>query len=72
MIIQAKPRLNEILKMRNMTQRELEALSGVPQGSISRFDTRKNHDTNHLFSIAYALSLNIEDLFEIVKHPDDA
>lgn len=70
-LIQVKPRLMDILKMRQMTQMKLSELSKVPQGSISRFDSRKNHDANHVFSIAHALNLNVEDLFEIIEEPTD-
>lgn len=44
---------------------ELSQLSGIPQGSISRFDKNTRHEDAHLFAIAKALGLNIEELFEI-------
>ncbi|WP_090670825.1 helix-turn-helix domain-containing protein [Paenibacillus tianmuensis] len=64
-MIKVIPCLNEILKEKKMTQMELSALSGVPQGSISRFDKNKSHDDSHLFAIARALGLNVEQLFKI-------
>ncbi|MGG1663060.1 helix-turn-helix domain-containing protein [Brevibacillus sp. NRS-1366] len=66
MNLQIKPRLNEILTERGMTQKQLSELSGVPQGSISRFDKNSRHEDIHLFSIAKALGISVESLFEIV------
>ncbi|MCG7410556.1 helix-turn-helix domain-containing protein [Paenibacillus sp. ACRRX] len=53
-----------------MTQMELSDLSGVPQGSISRFDKNSRHDDVHLFAIARALGVTIESLFK-VKEPQE-
>ncbi|WP_275444823.1 helix-turn-helix transcriptional regulator [Paenibacillus sp. ACRRX] len=64
------PRLGEILSERGMTQMELSDLSGVPQGSISRFDKNSRHDDVHLFAIARALGVTIESLFK-VKEPQE-
>lgn len=68
-MIVVKPKLNQILKERNMTQMELSKISGVPQGSISRFDKNSRHEDSHLFNIAKALDLNINDLFEKTDLP---
>lgn len=59
------PRLNEILKERKMTQIELSQLTGIPQGTISRFDRNKQHYDEHLILISKALGISIEDLFHI-------
>lgn len=59
------PRLNEILKERKMTQIELSQLTGIPQGTISRFDRNKQHYDEHLVLISKALGITIEDLFHI-------
>ena len=64
--VKVKPRLIKILRERKITQMQLSKKSGVPQGSISRFDSRTKHEANHLFSIARALDIDIDDLFEIV------
>lgn len=66
MNITVKPRLGAILKERNMTQMQLAELSGVPQGSISRFDKNDRHVDAHIFAIAKALDVNVEDLFEVI------
>ncbi len=64
-----RPRLNEILKERNITQMQLAEMSGVPQGSISRFDKNERHVDWHMFAIAKALGISVSDLFVI---SDDA
>ncbi len=66
-MVKATPKLHKIMKERGLTQLKLSEDSGVPQGSISRFDNNTRHDDSHLFSIAKALNLRIEDLFEIVE-----
>lgn len=64
-MLKVKPRLNKILKERGLTQLKLAELSGVPQGSISRFDKNSRHEAAHLFAIARALDVKIEELFEV-------
>lgn len=60
-----KPRLMALLKERGLTQMQLSKISGVPQGSISRFDRNDRHVDAHIFAIAKALDLKVEDLFEV-------
>jgi transcriptional regulator with XRE-family HTH domain len=60
-----KPKLMALLKERSLTQMQLSEMSGVPQGSISRFDRNDRHVDAHLFAIAKALDVRVEDLFEI-------
>jgi len=60
-----KPRLNHLMKERGLTQMKLSEMSGVPQSSISRFDRNNQHIDWHLFKIAKALGVSLEDLFEI-------
>lgn len=64
-MIIVRPRLSEIIKERNLTQMQLAEMSGVPQGSISRFDKNERHVDWHVFAIAKALGLSIEELFVI-------
>lgn len=63
-MLTVKPCLMKLLKERGITQLKLSELSGVPQGTISRFDKNERHNANHLFAIARALDVRIEDLFE--------
>lgn len=65
MNINVKPRLLPLLKERGITQTHLSELSGVPQGSISRFDRNTRHESSHLIAIARALDVTIEELFEV-------
>lgn len=60
-----KPVLGKILKERNMTQTQLSNLTGIPQGTISKFDRNKQHQDAHLIAISRALDLAIEELFEV-------
>ncbi|WP_010495049.1 helix-turn-helix domain-containing protein [Paenibacillus elgii] len=62
-IIKVTPRLMAILKERGITQMQLAAMSGVPQGSISRFDRNDRHVDAHMFAIARALGVGVEELF---------
>ncbi|MEH7246477.1 helix-turn-helix transcriptional regulator [Neobacillus niacini] len=65
MIITVKPRLSAILKEREITQMQLSEMSGVPQGSISRFDRNDRHVDAHVFALAKALDVKVEDLFQV-------
>lgn len=65
MLVKVVPRLNELLRSKGWTQMQLAEKSGVPQGSISRFDKNSRHEASHLFSIARALGVSVEDLFEV-------
>ncbi|WP_256761433.1 helix-turn-helix domain-containing protein [Cohnella sp. WQ 127256] len=66
-MLDVKPKLTLILKERGITQAKLSELSGIPQSAISRFDRNTQHSDTHLFAIAKALGLNVEDLFEVVE-----
>ena len=59
-----KPKLNVLLKERQITQMQLAEMTGISQGAISRFDRNKQHVDTHLFMIADALDVRIEDLFD--------
>lgn len=61
------PKLNQILKDRQMTQNELSELTGIPQGTISRFDKNSRFEISYLFTISKALGIGIEDLFEMTQ-----
>ncbi|WEY97838.1 helix-turn-helix domain-containing protein [Bacillus subtilis] len=65
MKLKAIPRLHAVMKDKGWTQVRLAEASGVPQGSISRFDKNTRHEDWHVFSIAKALEVEVEELFEI-------
>jgi hypothetical protein len=60
-----KPCLNKVLYEIGMKQQTLSELTGIQQGTISRFDRTNRHDDYNLFVIANALNVKIEDLFII-------
>lgn len=63
-----RPNLMPLLKEKGITQMELSKMSGVPQGSISRFDKNFRHDDDHVFSIAESLGVTMDKLFVKVEH----
>lgn len=65
-----KPQLAKWLKKKSLRQQDLEDMTGVNRATISRFDTLKRHDDRHLFAIAHALGIKIEDLFEVTFKED--
>jgi transcriptional regulator with XRE-family HTH domain len=67
-MVSVKPNLMSLLKEKGITQMELSKMSGVPQGSISRFDKNTRHDDEHLFSISKALGVPIDKLFVVEEH----
>jgi transcriptional regulator with XRE-family HTH domain len=65
-----KPQLHALLRRKNMTQHELSRRTGIPQGTISRFDRNLRHDSRHLILISRTLNVSIDDLF-IVEESDE-
>lgn len=65
MKLKVTPRLNAVMKEKGWTQVRLSEASGVTQGSISRFDKNGRHEDWQVFSIAKALGVKVEELFEI-------
>ncbi|MBK4202683.1 XRE family transcriptional regulator [Bacillus subtilis] len=72
MKLKATPRLHAVMKDKGWTQVRLAEASGVPQGSISRFDKNTRHEDWHVFSIAKALDVEVDELFEIEDTEEDA
>lgn len=70
MKIKVTPNLSNILREKGITQSNLSEISGVPQGSISRFDKNERHVDWHIFAIAKALNVNVEELFLIEREID--
>ncbi|MFD0715299.1 helix-turn-helix domain-containing protein [Paenibacillus sp. GCM10027626] len=64
-IIKVTPRLSEILKERGLTQMWLSQETGVPQGSLSRFDKNDRHVDVHVVAIMTALNITYDELFAI-------
>ncbi|WP_432339382.1 helix-turn-helix domain-containing protein [Bacillus tequilensis] len=71
MKLNTTPRLNAVMKAKGWTQVRLSEASGVPQGSISRFDKNSRHEDWHVFSIAKALGVEVDELFEIEEATEE-
>ncbi|MDO3660173.1 XRE family transcriptional regulator [Bacillus sp. C28GYM-DRY-1] len=59
------------MKAKGWTQVRLYEASGVPQGSISRFDKSSRHEDWHVFSIDKALEVEVEELYEIKEATEE-
>lgn len=68
----ATPRMNEIRKQKDINGKELAALVGVTEPTISRFDSQKRYDIDVLVSVSKALGVTIEELFTIEENKQDA
>lgn len=64
-MLKVRPRLKELMKEKGITQAVLSEMTGIPQPSISRFDRNIQHLDWHVFSIAKALEVSVEDLFKV-------
>ncbi|MGM1023463.1 MAG: helix-turn-helix domain-containing protein [Bacillota bacterium] len=64
-MLKVKPNLMPLLKEKGITQLQLSEITGIPQGSLSRFDKNSRHESAHLFTIARALGVRVEDLFTV-------
>lgn len=64
-MLTVKPRLNEVIKELGITQMKLAEMTGIPQGTISRFDKNERHADIHVFVIARTLNVPVEALFEV-------
>ncbi|MCY9026525.1 transcriptional regulator [Priestia megaterium] len=62
-----KPRLGEILKERELRQKDLAKMSNLTEATISRFERQSRYEISTLVAISKALDLSIEDLFVIKK-----
>lgn len=65
MKIAVRPRLSEVMNAKGWKQIPLSEASGVPQGSISRFDKNERHLDWHVFALARTLGVGVEELFEV-------
>ncbi|MEB4872117.1 helix-turn-helix transcriptional regulator [Priestia megaterium] len=64
-MLKVRPRLKKLMKEKGITQAVLSEMTGIPQPSISRFDRNIQHLDSHMFTIAKALGVSVDDLFEI-------
>lgn len=61
-----KPIINEILKEKGWSQKELAQRADVPESAISRYcrGAIRNYNIDHIFSIADALDKKVDDIFK--------
>lgn len=71
MASEPRGRLRELMKSRGLTQVELSAKTGIPQGTISRFDRNTRHETSHLLALSKFFGIRINDLFEEEEEVED-
>ncbi|MDK7669298.1 helix-turn-helix domain-containing protein [Cytobacillus oceanisediminis] len=64
--------MNEIRKEKGLNGKELAALVGVTEPTISRFDSQKRYDIDVLVSVSKALGVTMEELFIIEENEEDA
>ncbi|MCF0055086.1 helix-turn-helix domain-containing protein [Dyadobacter sp. CY356] len=57
-------RIKQLRKFRNLTQVDLEILSGINNGDISRIEHGKNIALTSLFKLAYALKIKTKEFFD--------
>lgn len=57
--------VQNILDELGWTQKMCEEMSGVPQGTISRFDKSSRHSIQTLFLLSRTFNRPIEDLFTV-------
>ncbi|QNR65043.1 helix-turn-helix transcriptional regulator [Paenibacillus peoriae] len=69
-MLKVKPNLMSLLKEKGITQLQLSETTGIPQGSLSRFDKNSRHESAHLFTIARALGVGVEDLFTVQEQEE--
>ena len=66
-----KIRLKQVLKERSMTQKQLEALSGVSQARISKLCRDDRQEINLLMLSKIAHALHITDISELLYFSDE-
>ncbi len=66
-----KIRLKQALKDRSLTQKQLEALSGVSQARISKLCRDDRQEVNLLMLSKIANAMNITDISELLDFVDE-
>lgn len=65
--ILVQPRLREVIKKANISQKELSGRTGISPSVLSRFDSQTSHKDEHVFLIVKALGITVEELFKVEK-----
>jgi transcriptional regulator with XRE-family HTH domain len=65
-LFKVKIKLKDVLKERNITQKQLEKMSGVHQARISKLIREDRQEINLVMIEKIAAALNITDLSELI------
>lgn len=65
-MFKVKIKLKDVLKERNITQKQLEKMSGVHQARISKLIREDRQEINLVMIEKIAAALNITDLSELI------
>ncbi|WP_211175623.1 helix-turn-helix transcriptional regulator [Paenibacillus sp. SZ31] len=66
-MLKVKMKLKDVLKERNLTQKQLESMSGVNQARISKLTKDDRQEINLDMLIKIANALNITDISELIQ-----
>jgi len=67
-----KSRLSDILKERDLKQKDLAKMADTTEATISRFNRQSRYDIETLVAVSRALNLTIEELFYIEEQTKSA
>jgi putative transcriptional regulator len=66
-MLKIKIKLKEVLKTKGITQKNLEAMTGIPQSRISTLCSGNRQEVNLLMLEKIAYALEITDLSELIQ-----
>ncbi|ASR46097.1 transcriptional regulator [Paenibacillus kribbensis] len=66
-MLKIKIKLKEVLKTKGITQKNLEAMTGIPQSRISTLCSGNRQEVNLLMLEKIAHALDITDLSELIQ-----
>ncbi|MFK4341523.1 MULTISPECIES: helix-turn-helix transcriptional regulator [Paenibacillus] len=66
-MLKIKIKLKEVLKTKGITQKNLEAMTGIPQSRISTLCSGNRQEVNLLMLEKIAHALEITDLSELIQ-----
>ncbi|KJD46349.1 helix-turn-helix domain-containing protein [Paenibacillus terrae] len=66
-MLKIKIKLKEVLKTKGITQKSLEAMTGIPQSRISTLCSGNRQEVNLLMLEKIAHALEITDLSELIQ-----
>jgi putative transcriptional regulator len=70
-MLKIKIKLKEVLKKKGVTQKQLEAITGVPQSRISTLCSGERQEVNLLILEKIATALNITDISILMQFEDE-